>query len=127
MMTRLKSLAQHEAERAANKFDDTPGYATGIACPECAAADCESELFRFVGGNAMIEHHKGRYPVFCRTCCHETTIAPGGGRPPPEKPPVRLPPLKERPMPPLPWWVLPLAFGMPAAIAVVVVASRLLG
>jgi hypothetical protein len=73
-MSGLKPLSQHEAERAANKFDSTPGYATGIACPECGA-----ELFAFIGGVDMLDHYKGRRPVFCRKCKHETTIAPGGG------------------------------------------------
>lgn len=66
----LASVADHETEKARTKFDRTPGYASGVACPECGA-----ELYRFVGGVRMLEAHGGRYPCFCRKCCHETTIA----------------------------------------------------
>ena len=69
-MSALKTVAEHEAERSAHKFDQVPGYPSGVACPECGA-----ELFRFVGGVDMLNHYKGRKPCFCRKCCHETTIA----------------------------------------------------
>jgi hypothetical protein len=80
----LKPLAQHEAERAANRFGRTPGYATGIACPECGA-----ELFAFIGGIDMLANHNGRHPVFCRKCCHETTAAPGFATAPAGRPTLR--------------------------------------
>ena len=68
-MKPLISTEEFEKQCAAKPHDRTPGYPTGIACPECG-----EELFAFIGGSAMLEHYHGRRPVFCRGCGHESTI-----------------------------------------------------